>query len=294
MADLEVPPVPAPADAAGLESLEDKDPEVEYVKKQFNLLLYRLRHIPGTVGARLRGRFALTLASERWIVETPHGPLSFVALGKGPAGRAGPLFTKQPETIAWIDSFRPGSVFWDVGANVGVYTLYAARRGDTRVVAFEPAAVNYFVLSANCEINAFDDRVTCLLMGLGQGKSIAQLEVSQFDAGLSFSFKGKRGRPPSGRQAALIMSMDRLVDELGLACPNYIKIDVPGLTDEIVAGGMQLLRNPEVRELHIECGLESKGGRRIVEMLSSLGFAPVGAPTQGGGGDITFGRSSAA
>ena len=105
-----------------------------------------------------------------WTVETPHGPLSFVALGKGPAGRAGSLFTKQPQTIAWIDSFRPGSVFWDVGANVGVYTLYAARRGDTRVVAFEPAAVNYFVLSANCEINAFDDRVTCLLMGLGAGQ----------------------------------------------------------------------------------------------------------------------------
>ncbi len=294
MAKLELPQLPVPAEAAGLELLEDKDPEVEYVKKQFNLLLYRLRHIQGAVGARLRGRFALTLAQEPWTVETPYGPLSFVALGKGPAGRAGSLFTKQPDTIAWIDSFRPGSVFWDVGANVGVYTLYAARRGDTRVVSFEPAAVNYFVLSANCEINAFDDRVTCLLMGLGQGKSIAQLDVSQFDAGLSFSFRGKRGRPSSGHQAALIMSMDQMVDELGLACPNYIKIDVPGLTDEIVAGGMQLLRNPAVRELHIECGLESKGGRRIVEMLNSVGFAPVGDTTRGGGGDITFARAPAA
>ena len=117
-------------------------------------------------------------------------------------------------------------------------------------------------------------------MGLGEDKSIAQLEVSQSDAGLSFSFKSKRGRPPSGRQAALIMPMDRLVDELGLACPNYIKIDVPGLTDAFVACGLQLFRNPDVRELHIECGLESKGGRRIVEMLHSLGFAPVGNTAQ--------------
>jgi len=36
---------------------------------------------------------------------------------------------------------HPGSVFWDIGANVGVLTLYAATRGDLRVWAFEPAAV---------------------------------------------------------------------------------------------------------------------------------------------------------
>ena len=294
MAELEIPKLPALADAPVLESVEDKDPEVDYVKKQFNLLLYRLRHVQGSVAARLRGRFALTLMSEPWTVETPHGPLSFVALGKGPAGRARSLFTKQPSTIAWIESFRPNSVFWDIGANVGVYTLYAARRGDTSVVAFEPAAVNYFVLSANCEVNAFDDRVTCLLMGLGQGTSIAKLEVSQFEPGHSFSVKGKRGQQLSGRQSALVLSMDRLVDEFGLACPNYIKIDVPGLTDDIVAGGLQTLRNPAVRELHIECSLESKGGRRIGEMLHSLGFATTGPVTEGGGQDLTFVRSSTA
>ena len=54
-------------------------------------------------------------------------------------------------------------MFWDIGANIGVYTLYAGLRGDTRVVAFEPAGVNYFLLAANCELNRMNDRVDCLL-----------------------------------------------------------------------------------------------------------------------------------
>ena len=288
MAELETPLHPAAPEVA--DAAEEKDPEVDYVKKQFHLLTYRLRQIPGSVGARLRGRFALSLMSQPWTVETPYGPLSFVALGKGPAGRAGSLFTKQPETIAWIDRFAPDSVFWDVGANVGVYSMYAARRGDMRVVAFEPAAVNYYMLAANSEINAFDDRMTCLLMGLGQHTSIANLEVSQFDAGLSFSFKGRRGRAPVGRQAALVTSIDRLVSEFGLPCPHYIKIDVPGLTDDIVAGGLQVFRNPSVRELHIECSVDSRGGRRVVEMLQTVGFRPA---TDDSAGDITFVRAAA-
>src|SRR5262245_62141351 len=153
---------------------DGQDPEQAYIKKQFSLLLYRLQQLPPALGAKLRGRFALTLVSEPWTVSTTRGPLRFVALGTCSAGRAASLLTKQPNTIAWIDSFAPNSVFWDVGANIGVYTLYAAQRGDTRVVAFEPAAVNYFLLTANCEANGVDERVECLLIGLGQERAIAR------------------------------------------------------------------------------------------------------------------------
>ena len=197
---------PDGAAAAAVNTAADVlDPEIDYVKRQLNLLLYRSGQIRGATGAKLRGRFALALTSQPWTIDTRYGPLSFVSLGKGPAARAGSIFTKQPSTIEWIDRFQPDSVFWDIGANVGVYTLYAARRGDIQVVAFEPAAVNYFVLSANCELNGFDDCVTCLQVGLGSVKSVARLEVSQFEPGQSFSFKGKRDRPYPGRQTALML-----------------------------------------------------------------------------------------
>ena len=62
--------------------------------------------------------------------------------------------------MRWIDDMWPGSVFWDIGANVGVLTLYAAMRGDLDVWAFEPAAVNYYNLVANCELNRVQPRPT--------------------------------------------------------------------------------------------------------------------------------------
>jgi FkbM family methyltransferase len=261
-----------------------------YAKKEFGLLLYRLQNLPPTSRARLQGKFTQALEEETLAVETPFGPLSFVLLGRNAGGRALSLLTKQPGTIEWINSFQPDSVFWDVGANVGVYSLYAALRGQTKVVAFEPAAVNYFLLAANCEVNRLDARVDCLLVGLGREKALARLEVSQFAAARSFSFHGKRDQPHGGRQASLVLSMDQLIDEYGVACPNYIKIDVPGVTEDIIAGGVRTLQRPEVRELHIEFSEHSRNGRYITQMLEQHGFAASNRHMHGGSTDVTFAR----
>lgn len=261
-----------------------------WLKKEFGVLLYRLKGLVGDSRARLQGAFAQALLDETLTIETPIGQLSFVLLGKAAAGRAQNLLTKQPATIEWIDSFRPNSVFWDVGANIGVYTLYAALRGDTRVVAFEPAAVNYFLLAANCEVNNLGSRVDCLLVGVGSERAIAQLQVSQFEPAQSFSFSGKQDQQHRGRQAALVLSMDQLVEEYGLPCPNYIKIDVPGFTEAALAGGTRMLQRPDVRELHVELREHSKSGQRIVEMLERHGFVAASGGAHGGSSDLTFAR----
>ena len=122
-------------------------------KQAFESALPRLRQLPDNARAALQGRLSQAFLDETFEIETSRGPLKFVLLGRKSATRAMSVLRKQPATIEWIESFRPDSVFWDVGANVGVYSLYAALRGDTRVVAFEPAAVNFFLLAANCEAN---------------------------------------------------------------------------------------------------------------------------------------------
>jgi FkbM family methyltransferase len=270
--------------------LDRVEPEAWYAKHEFRLLLHRLRGLPAEERARLQGLFTQTLIEQTFDTETPHGPLSFVLLGRMSAGRAATLLTKQPGTIEWIDSFRPNSVFWDVGANVGVYTLYAARRGDIKVAAFEPAAVNYFLLSANVEANNLVDQVDCLLVGLSNRKAMARLQVSQFEPGRSFSFRGKRDPEQISLQAALLVSIDQLVEEYGFACPNYIKIDVPGLTESIIDGGMRTLRRPEVRELHVEMKEHTSTGEHIIERLQKSGFVLSARHTHSNTIDITFSR----
>ncbi len=265
--------------------------ERDETKDEFAGVLERLRHLPASARARLQSRFSQALLDETFEIATPRGPLAFVLLGRNSAIRAGAVLTKQPGTIEWIDAFEPGSVFWDVGANVGVYALYAGLRGDTRVVAFEPAAVNYFLLAANCETNRLDGRVDCLLVGLGTGKAVGRLAVSQFAPADSFTFRAKADEPIRARQAALVLSMDQLVEEFGVEPPNYIKIDVPGLTEDIIAGGARTLRRPEVRQLHIEMRERSGSGQRLVAALADLGFTVGARPAHGGGTtDLTFVR----
>jgi FkbM family methyltransferase len=268
------------------------DPEEDYAKKQFGLLMFRLQKLPPRARARLQSDFTEKMIDSTLAVDTPKGPLSFVLLGKTSAGRAMTLLTKQPATIAWINSFQPGSVFWDIGASVGMFSLYAALGTDTTVVAFEPAAVNYYLLSANCEANKLHDRINCLLVGIGNQRSIARLEVSQFRPARSFSFKGKRDQPYEGRQAAIVLSIDELVEDYGLPCPNYIKIDAPGASEAIIAGGARTFRRPEVRQIHLEVRESSKGGQRILEMLSQSGFEAIGKDIHGGSADLTFNRVS--
>jgi FkbM family methyltransferase len=268
---------------------EVEDPEVTYIRRQFKLLLYRLQVLPEAVRARLQGHLTEGLLEKTFRVDTPRGALSFVALGRTGAGRGTSLLTKQPATIEWIDGFRPNSVFWDVGANVGVYTMYAALRGDTRIVAFEPAAVNYFLLVANCQANQLDDRVQCVLAGLGSRPALESIEVSQFSAGQSFSFHGKPHRPFAGRQSALVMTIDQLVDDYGLACPNYLKIDVPDMTADVLDGGIRTLRRRELREVHVEVDDRSGGGSPVIERLERCGLVLTRRDAHGIA-DLTFTR----
>jgi FkbM family methyltransferase len=268
------------------------DPEEDYVKKQFAMLMYRLQKLPPRSRARLQSDFTQKMMDSTLSVGTPKGTLSFVLLGKTSAGRAMSVLTKQPATIAWIDAFEPGSVFWDVGASVGVFSLYAALGTDTRVVAFEPAAVNYYLLSANCEANKLQASVDCLLVGIDRHRSIARLEVSQFRPARSFSFRGKRHEPYDSRQAAVVLSVDELVEDYGLPCPNYVKIDAPGASEGIIAGAERTFRRPDVRQIHLEVRDTSKAGQRILEMLSQSGFAPVGKDIHGGSADVTFVRTA--
>jgi FkbM family methyltransferase len=261
----------------------------DILRKEERRLLALVRRLPISARAKVQGGVSRALIGEPVRIETPRGALSFAVLGETSALRAKGLLTKQQATIAWIDTFQPHSVFWDIGANVGSYTLYAALNRDLSVVAFEPAAVNYFLLATNCELNALGERVDCLQLGVGRSKSVGHLELSQLEAAASFSFRPKGKWPVASRQAALILSVDELIDEYGLTCPNYIKIDVPGLTNAIIEGAARTLQRPELRELHIETDEHSTDGRRIVEVLGQYGFAIAGRHVRGTT-DLTFAR----
>ena len=73
------------------------------------------------------------------------------------------LYTKEPETLSWIDSFQPHNYekisFWDIGANIGLYSVYAATKfKDIEIISFEPSTSNTRTLSRNIFINNFEKK----------------------------------------------------------------------------------------------------------------------------------------
>lgn len=215
------------------------------------------------------------LLSKPSVVDTQHGKILFLNHSQVSRWRARTIMTKEPDSMRWIDGMVPGSVFWDIGANVGVLTLYAARRGDLEVWAFEPAAVNYYNLVANCELNHLESRVRCLQLGFGDTGEIADLHVSQLMSGRSFNFKESKkpdSKPFPSLQAVQLCTIDDFIARYGVPCPNYIKIDVPGLTHEIFAGAKHTLSQPDLKEIQVEAREHGGSGKRLFEVLAPLGF----------------------
>ena len=69
---------------------------------------------------------------------------------------------KEPETLEWIDNFDSNgkTIFWDIGANIGLYSIYAATKFDSLdIFAFEPSTSNLRVLSRNISLNNFEKKI---------------------------------------------------------------------------------------------------------------------------------------
>jgi hypothetical protein len=75
------------------------------------------------------------LAEQR--VETRHGPLIFVTTHPQALQYPREFATREPETLAWIDAFETPCRFWDIGANIGVFSIYAGLNAGSVFNAFE-------------------------------------------------------------------------------------------------------------------------------------------------------------
>lgn len=175
-----------------------------------------------------------------------------------PLHRALTVLSKEPDTIHWIDDFiGNGDVFYDVGANVGVYSLYAALSRGARVLAFEPMCSNYEVLNRNIFLNGADDAIVAYNCAFHDRSILSRLNLSDFlpgKAGHSFeSATGQvEGIEPAFRQGMLGMTMDDFIERFSAPFPNHIKIDVDGNEGLIVDGMARLLMDPRLRTIAIE------------------------------------------
>lgn len=217
--------------------------------------------LAGSQGRRL---LSAALSDGRSLVEivedivTQRGTIRFYCLGELPLWRARTLLTKEPETIQWIDGFAEGEVYWDVGANVGAYALYAAACAKAQVLAFEPSAANYLLLNRNIELNRLSERMTAFCLAFSDSTMLDALNMQTTEFGAALSSFGvpvdNDGKTfvPSFRQGMMGLSIDDFVRIFAPPFPNHLKIDVDGIEDRIIAGAPRTLADPRLKSLSIE------------------------------------------
>ncbi len=191
--------------------------------------------------------------------------------------RAQTFFEKEPETLEWIDGFQPDDVFFDIGANVGLYSVYAAKRG-IRTVAFEPESQNYAILNHNVYLNGLSDDLTALNLALSDTEGVDALYLPEFlpggalnNLGEAKDFKHERFAPKH-RQGISAVSLDGMLARQPEMFPTHIKIDVDGLEERIINGGKKTLADPRVRSLLIELNEALPGDVEAGRLIESLGL----------------------
>lgn len=189
--------------------------------------------------------------------------------------RAETFYSKEPETLEWLDAILPGSVLYDIGANVGLYTVYAGANANIgKVIAFEPEAANYAILNRNVFLNNLADKVNCFNIAVSDEKKMDYLYLNGSDVGAALHSFGQASSagPSSFKQGAVAFSLDQFIKEFNPPFPTHIKVDVDGLEKKIVIGARATLADARLISLQIEIDEGLAEGAEIVDLIKSSGL----------------------
>lgn len=190
--------------------------------------------------------------------------------------RSDTFLTKEPEMIDWIKTWSNQSVFLDVGASTGVYSLFAAAKGH-RVMALEPSSLNFAILNLNIIDNNFQDVISAYPVCADDSLSISELNFSSLDWGAGSNTYGRSydwmGNPFEAvfRQGSIGATIDWILTQ-GHPAPNFVKIDVDGNELRVLRGALGTLRRPDCLGVYIELYEKHPDFAECLEILKACGF----------------------
>lgn len=178
----------------------------------------------------------------------------------------------EPHVSAWLaEQLTAGSVFVDVGANVGYFTLLAAPRAGT-VVAFEP--VYHRAVLLHRRINRWGNVIICP-EAAGEAEGHLQMGIAPANN------RGRTSAVDPGRLGQIVTvpvaRLDDRLERLGLAHADVIKVDAEGFEMEVLRGAERLLAQRPGPRLVFELSpdfLRAAGHSDVAlkRMLAGLGY----------------------
>ena len=179
--------------------------------------------------------------------------------------------SKERLSVRFIDELlEPGMIVFDVGANIGYYTLmfaeHVGREGE--VHAFEPTPQLAGRLRLNVEMNAFN-QVRVNEFAVADTVGSASLHLSCEDPEANSLFQQDAG---AGRLAVSTTTLDTYASDVGAKRPDVVKIDCEGAEIHVLRGASALLAGEQGPVILLECNPASllASGGTVLELCGTL------------------------
>jgi FkbM family methyltransferase len=192
--------------------------------------------------------------------------------------RAKTYSVKEPDTLDWLDKFEPDSCYFDLGANIGQYSLYPVKKlgNKIHVYSFEPQSINYYLLNKNIYLNKLENNITPYCIAVSGKSEFSKLYIPKFIPGGNRSQFGEEDmknmkNPTNHIQGMFGVTLDDLCSIWNFPLPNYIKIDVDGIEIPIIKGAMNVLSNHAVKSVIVELGTDEEQ-KEAVSLMKQAGL----------------------
>ena len=196
--------------------------------------------------------------------------------------RADTFSTKEKETLEWLEKYGSNKkTLLDIGANIGLYSIYHSLVNKGNVIACEPSFLNLKQLLKNINLNNCQNNIYVIPLALNETSGFEKFNYSNiYEGGALSSFGvdyGYDGKPMDTKLSINIpgFSLDKILEnELFFHLkPDLIKIDVDGIEDKILKGANTTLNNPNLKSILIEVNKDFQNQyKNVQEILEKNGF----------------------
>lgn len=207
--------------------------------------------------------------------------LSFFVQTKREKNRIKSFYNKEPGTLNWISTFNKRDVFYDIGANIGIYTIPAASilENEGKVYAFEPHLFSFKKLIENISLNKFSDTIEACCIPLTNETTLDHFNYTTLESGSTGSQLGHTNTynnekfSPVFRELKLGISIDLLIEQFSFQIPDHIKIDVDGNEAAIITGMRKLLSGQFERQpTSIQIEVNPAEQKLTFELMGQYGY----------------------
>jgi FkbM family methyltransferase len=206
-------------------------------------------------------------------VTIPMGAGKGLLFNNGYSNPAYALGSNEPPVQHAIEqNLKAGDIFYDIGTNVGFFTVIAARKvGRTgHVYSFEPLPDNVKAIQHNIDLNGFKN-TTILAKAVAERSGTGELLVAGYSGGSALSTANMPPPDMTGTMAVDIVSIDALIEAGTIRPPSLVKVDVEGAELGVFKGMTETMKRHQPKIIYeIDDGRRDEYEKKAAECQTFL------------------------